>query len=384
MSGRTPRRAQPVGGMRRSLWHGPAEHVLLLACVAALLSLTYLLFVLMSGGLAAPLIAGSALESLRRNLDLARQVFLWSVWAAVVLMSVRYYRAEATGYVTIAAGLALWLLLPLVVRGRAPQTSARELLDLAYLMVSTFETSGAAMVVLGLLRAVVGRIILLSTAPRVGAITRSPAFAAAMAQISEEPVGGRPSLMRKCWELHFCRGSLRVNCPRYLEQVACWKVRSGCYCDQGLATRLLTTMGAKAKVEVAEEMQSVQVRARQEARAAARRARRKARKKGPPCGQCPIYLDHQKFKYRVLSWLSYPVAAAIIGLAISQIRYAYAWVDAYLGEKLALTLPRIPHSQPLQGAEWLSAENLVIVLVGVMVAATILHLTELAVFRLKL
>jgi hypothetical protein len=39
---------------------------------------------------------------------------------------------------------------------------------------------------------------------------------------------------------------------------------------------------------------------------------------------------------------------------------------------------------PIPEAQWLSAENVVIILIGVVVAATILHLTEMVVFRLKL
>jgi len=385
MGGRRSRTAvEPV--KKRPVWLGLLDQAIWLFSVAAVLSLTYLMFILMSGGLAAPLIAGSALEAVRRNVDIARQVFLWALWLGILAVCIRHYRAETTGYMAIAIGAVVWLAFPALIRSRVPATSARDLVDLATSMVGSFQTSGGALMVLGFLRAVVGRVILVSTAPRSGAIARSARFASAMAQISAEPIGGRPSLMRKCWELHFCRGSLRVHCPRYLEQKACWKARSGCYCDQGLATRLLDTVGTKVKVQVAEEMQSVQSRASQPARRPGppptkRTAKRRPR---PPCGECPIYLDHQKFKYRVLSWLAYPAAAAIIGMIITPVRDGYQYLDQYLGNLLASTTAAVPFAQPIQEAQWLSAENAVVVLVGVMVAATILQLTETLIFKLKL
>jgi hypothetical protein len=360
--------------------------MIILAAVAALLSLTYLLFLLMSGALAAPLIAGSALEGLERNVNLARQVFLWGLWMALLGAIGRHYRTESLGYVTILTGVTCWALLPWLVGSRVPGDSAKPLVELAQSLVTSFQTAGVLMVVLGFLRVVMGRVVMASTAPRGGAITRHAGFARALAELSEEPIGGgRPSLMRKCWELHFCRGSLRANCPRYLEQITCWKQRSGCYCDQGLATRLLESVSLRMRTQVAEELESVQSRARQHPRAApASRMRQRPKRKRPPCGACPIYLDHQKFKYRALSWLAYPAAAAIIGVLITQIRAGYEWVDSYIGTTLSRPLPPIPYAQPFQEAQWLSAENAIIVLVGVLVAATILQLTELAVFRLKL
>jgi len=385
MGRRRPRAHTEPGRKVRPAWQSLLEQGIWLTSVAALLSLTYLMFILMSGGLAAPIIAGSALEAVKRNVDLARQVFLWALWLAVLAASIRHHRSEATGYMMLLVGGVCWVLLPMVVMSKVPATSAaKDLLDLAYSMVASFQTSGGAMVVVGLLRVVIGRVILVSTAPRSGAATRSP-LASAMAQISEEPVGGKASLMRKCWELHFCRGSLRVHCPRYLEQRACWKARSGCYCDSGLATRLLDTVGSKAKIQVAEEMQSVQSRVRQQQRRAApARAAARTKRSKPPCGECPIYQDHQKFKYRVLSWLAYPAAAGLIGMFITHLRDGYEYLDSYLGGVLAGSVAAVPYAQPLQEAQWLSAENVVIVLIGVFVAATILQLTEVVVFRMKL
>jgi hypothetical protein len=189
--------------------------------------------------------------------------------------------------------------------------------------------------------------------------------------------------MRRCWELHYCRGSLRDNCPRFLSGVSCWKKGSGCYCDQGLATRLLDELGAKARAEYAEELESGRSRA-QRARPTSRKSLKKQGKKAP-CGECPIYLDHQKHKYRALSWLSYPLAAGIVGFSAEHIRLGYEWVEATLGSLLA-KLQVLPHSisyRPYHEASWFSAEGAAVLLVGVLLLGVILHIMEFAVFRLK-
>ena len=387
MGRRRPRAHTEPGRKVRPAWQSLLEQGIWLTSVAALLSLTYLMFILMSGGLAAPIIAGTALEGVKRNVGFASQVFLWGLWLCLLAASIRHCRAEATGLMLLVAGVVCWLLLPIVIRSRVPASSAQDLYDLSASMIASFQTSGGIMMVFGFLRAVVGRVILVSYAPRTGAITRHAGFASAMANMSEEPIGGKPSLMRKCWELHFCRGSLRVHCPRYHEQRSCWKARSGCYCDQGLATRLLDTVGSRAKVQVAEEMQTVQSRAQQmqaKRPAPLKKAASRIRRNRPPCGECPIYLDHQKFKYRVLSWLAYPAAAAIIGMLITPLRDGYQYLDQYLGNLLAGSVAAVPYAQPLQEAQWLSAENAVIILAGVLVAATLLQMTETVIFRLKL
>ncbi len=206
---------------------------------------------------------------------------------------------------------------------------------------------------------------------------------AGAAQIAAERALERPSLMRRCWELHFCRGSLRTNCPRFLAGVSCWKKASGCYCDQGLATRLLSEVGASTRAEYAEEFRAGQSKAQKLRQRRDRGGSRQGKK--APCGECPLYLDHQRHKYRALSWLSYPAAAAIVGVSVEQIRLAYQWADFKLGSLLA-QLQVLPHTltyRPYQEASWFSAEGAAVLLIGVLLVGIILHLMEVAVFRLK-
>ena len=104
------------------------------------------------------------------------------------------------------------------------------------------------------------------------------------------------------------------------------------------------------------------------------------------CRECPIYNEHQKHKYRTLSWVAYPLTVLIVALSAATIRAGYQWSDKHATE-IVSKYNIIPHyltDKPLQVASWVSAENFAIVVVGVIVLATILHFTEMAVFRFKL
>lgn len=358
-------------------WAGKLlDHVLLVASIGGVLSLAYLLFVIFSGGLAYQIVAGTALEQVTRNINLTKGLFLWCLWIVVFAAMLRHYKTESMGLVVMLIGAACWAVLPLIVRSRTEATTARELLELGQSLITSFQTSGSAMLVLGFLRFAVGRIIALASPTRAAA--RFSGASHESAAIAAERALEKPSLMRKCYEMHFCRTSLRANCPRFLEGTACWKKKSGCYCDQGLATRLLTGVGAGARAEMAEELQAAQRRARLQSR--------KRRKPKAPCNECPIYLEHQKHKYRVVSWLAYPLAAAIIGGTITLLRQGYAEVEYRLGDFLSQfqLLPHPLSDKPIETVAWLSAENVVILLIGVLVLGFLLQITELLIFRVKL
>lgn len=362
-------------GLRAPEWASKLlERVIAVAGIGCVLSLAYILFVVMSGGLSAQIVAGTALTAVARNMSLAARVFLWCLWIVVIGFSLRRAKLDSMGLVVMATGFGLWALLPMLIRARTGLASAQALVAVAQGLITAFQASGSIMIVLGFLRFAVGRVIQLASPTRTAAQFTSASGEAALAA---ERALEKPSLMRKCYELHFCRAGLRTNCPRFLEGVSCWKRRSGCYCDQGLATRLLTGMGANSRAAMAEELHAAQRRAAQGKRPSKQKA---------PCGECPIYLEHQKHKYRVISWFAYPAAAILIGLSIVSLRNGYQWLDWRLSGWLN-QFQLLPHEltdKPLEVASWLSAENIAIVVIAVLLVGLLLQLTELVIFRIKL
>ncbi len=371
-----PKKAYANKGIEQ--WFPKLDTGLLLFGVASLLSLGYLLLVILRGDLAHPLIGGTQLDVTRNGLLLGRKALSFSLWLLLLLALVRYYRVEAVGYVVMAGGLACWFGMPLLIAHFVPDTAADTLQQTAIELEVAFHGTGVAIFVVGLLRAVLGRIVLMTYRPPSSTV-HLPGAAETMAP------GGRHSLMRKCWELHFCRGSVRTTCPRYMEAVPCWRRRSGCYCDHDLATRLMGSVGGNAslKMQVAEELESQQRRALQVQRQAQQRRSGKAARK--LCRECPIYLEHQKHKYRTLSWVAYPIALLFVALTAAPIRAGYAWADEYAADFVS-RYSFIPHNlidHPIQIVPWINAENFAIGIVGVIFLALLLQTIEAAVFRFK-
>jgi hypothetical protein len=47
----------------------------------------------------------------------------------------------------------------------------------------------------------------------------------------------RTSLFAKCWEGPYCREFVRVHCPIFIKRAACWREKSGCYCEEEIVSQ---------------------------------------------------------------------------------------------------------------------------------------------------
>jgi len=390
-----PGRAAP-----KTRWHvvlTVVGYLLALAALALVISLTYLVFLLFSG-VAASAARDYAVSDAARNLALAGRVLGYSLWAVAVLVLVRYYQREEATYGVIIGGAVTYFALPYLVSLALPMADFSSPGSLAGGLVLLFRSQGLALVVLGAFRLVVGRIVRVSI---LGPHARALAL-----EEGAEPESARPSLLRRCWELAYCKGALRSRCPRYVSRRTCWKQGSGCYCDQRLAKSLLATAKGLAGDEVAGQLQRVERSERGSASlttggpAAAAQAARKAlahQARHPlargaslrsPCGECPLYLDHQRHKCRVLSWLAYPATAAIIAALNPFVRAGYRWAERGLEQLVShfSTFPTYTAWQAIPGevpVHPVSAEWVVVVLLGLLLLSYVLQLTEYCLFRLK-
>lgn len=123
----------------------------------------------------------------------------------------------------------------------------------------------------------------------------------------------RRSLIPKCWEMSRCRPNVRMTCPNYIDRFTCWKRRSGCFCDTDLANYLVSMSG---KGEAQEAMDLQRMAGKMSQRAGFKRkdgnAKRPWTEQRKLCHECPLYLEHQEYKYKNLGWVSFPVT----GLAV--------------------------------------------------------------------
>jgi len=138
----------------------------------------------------------------------------------------------------------------------------------------------------------------------------------------------KPGMAPKCWQMSRCRPSVRMTCPNYVDHITCWKRRSGCFCDRELANFLI---GAVGRGE-AQEVMDMQQRSSGQA-INAMRSQMEGKGNRPPwseqkkrCHACPIYVEHQEYKYRNFSWTSFFITAAIAGIAWPFFDMGYKWM----------------------------------------------------------
>lgn len=127
----------------------------------------------------------------------------------------------------------------------------------------------------------------------------------------------KPSLFPKCWQMSRCRPVVRVTCPNYIDHKTCWKRRSGCFCDKELANYLI---GNSAKGESTEMIEMQKVAA---VRPNMTGERRRWRDQKKLCYACPLFLEHQEYKYRRFSGISIILTIVLTGLLYPLYHIAY-------------------------------------------------------------
>jgi len=99
-----------------------------------------------------------------------------------------------------------------------------------------------------------------------------------------------------CWNMPFCHQAIREICPAFKAHRSCWRFGRGCMCDPGLVEQLIRTGGVGASSD------SQQRRRQQEyIRADLRADAPVQRERTILCAQCPIYLEHERAKFRFVN-----------------------------------------------------------------------------------
>lgn len=194
-------------------------------------------------------------------------------------------------------------------------------------------------------------------------------------------------LWSPCWKLPYCHDAVREHCPAYKARKSCWRYGSGCNCDPGLIERLIrsgaletakTTAALSSAQRVAQE---AYVRSDLQADIPVRPSERTI-----PCSKCPIYLDHQRQKFKIVNPLA--VIAALIGLALAYkpLMGIYTLVVRTTAA-LASRLTFGPNRDAGQWFEYLNTPAVQVfffIIVGLLALAYVLKFVEWAIFVKKL
>ena len=88
-----------------------------------------------------------------------------------------------------------------------------------------------------------------------------------------------------CWDTNICRESTREQCLAYKKRKTCWKLRTGCFCDEG---------GVLRQNLLYEDLRASKTGTIPTAQKALSDKLKAAR-----CRKCTIYNEHQRLKYTI-------------------------------------------------------------------------------------
>lgn len=146
------------------------------------------------------------------------------------------------------------------------------------------------------------------------------------------------SLIPKCWQMSRCRPAVRMTCPNYLDRQTCWKRRSGCFCDRELADYLVKSADRGGAQEVIDMQRNVGMIGGLQGRMK-EKTRRPWRVQKTLCHSCPLFVEHQEYKYRRLSWISFPLTIGVVAGAYPFFDFGYRrgteWLDTFLGNMVS-------------------------------------------------
>jgi hypothetical protein len=173
----------------------------------------------------------------------------------------------------------------------------------------------------------------------------------------------------RCWQTGFCRPYVRSFCPRYQEKTPCWRRKEGCFCEERIVLR------AREMRQGASEFYA-QMRSSLSGPVTSLSPAQKRER----CRSCPIYGEHQRFKYRLSVPFAFVAASGILWFGADGIRRALLFSVEKLDAVASSLAFRAPQAAGEAGAMAAAAQEAIgnsIVFWGFMVFLFVMTLTWL-------
>lgn len=381
------------GSDRAGMWWRVGAQAFNLAVIAAILSSVYLFYGLLSQHYSRfPMdmegqrkFTAPEQAQLLGNFGIGLTVLAWSCWIAFLLAIGMFWEGEVATAIVGGTGVVFYVGLPLVVNavlGHQGLPANR----ITEQMVAGLQSIGKVGLVLAMLRFVAHTLYVLSTRP---AKTETQVPKAEVTEgVPAKPTKAkeRRHLLRRCWEVAYCSERLRYNCPSYLTGASCWRRHTGCRCDPFFATRVLEPMSRAASQRMSDAERAsleaaVQHLQSQDAWQSKHHAERET------CGRCPIYMEHQQYKYRAVFWLAYPLAGVAMYIGWPFIHGAYQWTEKAL-TAIARGMKVLPDTRPelapfVNTVLTVDVEYIVVAAIALVIVASLLRAFEWAIFEAK-
>ncbi|GIV16228.1 MAG: hypothetical protein KatS3mg022_1663 [Armatimonadota bacterium] len=265
------------------------------SAAGAVLAIAYLLWGVFSGMVSSWATLPPA-ERLRveQNVDLAGRALLMSIAAAAASFTLLYIQETTIGYIFLLLAALLALGAPLGIIHLAPQGREPTLLPA---VVVAFQQAGLLCLVPGIIFAVLDVWMRVTSGYFREMFNRASLQYGANVARENQPTN---RFLGKCWQLPFCRPSVRKSCPIYHARRACWREGVGCMCEERVILQALEGKGAPSSDP------------RQNVRFIPYNRHLSEEEKRERCRNCIIYNYRQQQKYQVIAPIVIVMAVAIV------------------------------------------------------------------------
>jgi hypothetical protein len=168
-----------------------------------------------------------------------------------------------------------------------------------------------------------------------------------------------------CWQTHYCKDEINKLCQpgRKGYRKSCWRYKSGCFCDESIADKMLA-QARKGAGDAADKFFGPRSKAPAPTLAdRLRSTHHRAPNQKIACADCPIYNYHEVQKHRILAPLAIVAVPALMYSFAPALHAAYTgvigWLDAAVmhlafnpGSTTALQR-QIHGALDVPGMEWL-------------------------------
>lgn len=327
-------------------------------------------------------IASGALDRLAASGDAAR--FNEIVWYMViackamvisgvvvaVCAALRFYNHETTGYLLLIFGAAFYWGIPVLAGSSLPQMSSQVVAVIVYILAQ-YRIMGTVALATSI------PFVLVDMWYRLSGIRRNMPHATVVIPKDMELPKSRFQIF--CWQLPYCRDYLQKFCKPYECKKSCWRIKSGCYCDEDMMLKAMKR-SATSKLPGFEGMYLDFGEKNKNLTAAQKRAR---------CRKCFIYGEHQKQKYRLLSPLVFPTAVALMWIYYEPLRNALGkgleFSDRFAGKVSFSTAPvqAVNDAWASSPATTGTIEWIFVACIGLILASYMLRALEFLIFDLQ-
>lgn len=307
-----------------------------------------------------------------QNVLFACKIMAWGGIASLIGAAARFYYEETLGYIYLIAGAALYWGVA-VVAGPTISGMGNQAGRLAVFALSQMQQIGVIALVIAI------PFIIADFWQRLLGVRRFRTPKPSDPAKTTEVPKSRACLF--CWQMPYCRDYLRQVCTAYEQKKPCWRIKSGCYCDENMILKVLQRSKTSKLPGFDQKYSKPGIGLTQNLTPAQKRAR---------CRQCFLYAEHQKQKYRMLSPLAFPGVLALMYIYLQPLKDLLAKALSFT-DQFAGSVTFGPRPDQVTNNPWLNltatsevVEWLFIICIGMILLSYTLRALEYAVFDLQI